>query len=128
MGKASRAQARAAARKELEKMSEVMTAERGLLNHPQAALVLGVSVKRIGELVRLGKLSRFDFLGRTYVSMAEVCKRDDEEIAAGARKRSKATRLVAGVKAALKTDGAQIQLGGFQGSYVKAEQKKRMNK
>ena len=44
--------------------------------------MLGVSVKRIGELVRLGKLTRFDFFERTYVSMREVCQRDDEELKA----------------------------------------------
>ena len=31
-----------------------------------------MSTKRITELVRLGKLKRFDFVGRTYVSMREV--------------------------------------------------------
>ena len=61
-GKAARAKERALARKVAARMSTAMVKEKGLLNHAQAALVLGVSVKRIGELVRLGKLTRFDFL------------------------------------------------------------------
>jgi hypothetical protein len=48
------------ARKDLDAMSAAMIEEEGLLNHAQAALLLGVSVKRVFELVRLGKLRRFD--------------------------------------------------------------------
>ena len=73
--------------------------------------MLGVSVKRIGELVRLGKLTRFDFFDRTYVSMREVCQRDDEELKAGtAMKRGKAKRFVNAVKAGLlETDPVQVK-------------------
>jgi hypothetical protein len=39
-------------------MSDAMVSEEGLLNHAQAALMLDVSTKRVGELVRLGKLRR----------------------------------------------------------------------
>ncbi len=94
-----------------------MIEEKGLLNHAQAALVLGVSVKRIGELVRLGKLTRFDFFERTYVSMREVCQRDDEELKAGtAMKRGKVKRFVNAVKAGLlETDPVQLKLGGYAG-------------
>jgi len=53
-------------------MSEAMIEEKGLLNHAQAALLLDVSTKRVGELVRLGRLTDFTFLGRKYVSMREV--------------------------------------------------------
>jgi hypothetical protein len=53
-------------------MSKAMVDEKGLLNHSQAALILGVTPARVTELVRLGKLTRFDFLGRTYVSVKEV--------------------------------------------------------
>ena len=52
-----RAAAREAARQQVEKMSEAMIEEKGLLNHAQAALLLDVSTKRIGELVRLGRRS-----------------------------------------------------------------------
>lgn len=37
------------ARCELDLMSSVMVEEQGLLNHAQAGLLLGVSVKRIGD-------------------------------------------------------------------------------
>jgi hypothetical protein len=53
-------------------MSEAMVEEKGLLNHSQAALILDVTPARITELVKRGKLNRFDFLGRTYVSVTEI--------------------------------------------------------
>jgi hypothetical protein len=108
---------------ELDGMSKAMVEEEGLLNHVQAALLLGVSVKRIGELVRLGKLRRFDFLGRTYVSVREVRDRYSQELKAGRPKRSVVERAVASVKAALKTDVAQAKLGGYAGAYEKAKRK-----
>ena len=111
------------ARKELDAMSAAMIEEEGLLNHAQAALLLGVSVKRVFELVRLGKLKRFDFLGRTYVSVREVRNRYREELKAGRPKRSIVERAVASVKAALKTDAAQAKLGGYAGAYEKAKRK-----
>jgi len=104
-------------------MSKAMVEEQGLLNHVQAALLLGVSVKRIGELVRLGKLRRFDFLGRTYVSVREVRERYRQEVKAGRPKRSVVERAVASVKAALKNDSAQMDLGGYAGPYEKAKRK-----
>src|SRR5580658_8644712 len=108
---AEREEARAA----LDGMSKAMVEEEGLLNHVQAALLLGVSVKRVGELVRLGKLRRFDFLGRTYVSVREVRERYHQELKAGRPKRGLAQSAVASVKAALKTDTAQAKLGGYAG-------------
>ena len=106
-------------------MSEAMISEHGLLNHVQAALLLGVSVKRVSELVRLGKFSRFDFLGRTYVSVREVRARYEQELRAGRPKRTLVERTAASLKAALKTDGAQLKLGGFAGPYQKAKRKPR---
>jgi hypothetical protein len=120
---AAAAAEREAARAEVDGMSEAMVEEQGLLNHVQAALLLGVSVKRIGELVRLGKLRRFDFLGRTYVSVREVRDRYRQELKAGRPKRSVVERAVASVKAALKTDAAQAKLGGYAGAYEKAKRK-----
>jgi len=113
------------ARSELAAMSEAMVREQGLLNHAQAGLLFGHSVKRVGELVRLGKLTRFDFLGRTYVSVREVRERYEQEIKAGRPKRGLAQRAVASVKAALKTDAAQAKLGGFAGPYEKQKGKKK---
>jgi len=120
---APRTEAREQARSELDLMSGAMVEEEGLLNHVQAGLLLGVSVKRIGELVRLGKLRRFDFLGRTYVSVREVRERYHQELKAGRPKRPNVVRAVASVKAALKTDAAQAKLGGYAGPYEKAKKK-----
>jgi len=116
------------ARIELEAMSQAMVEEQGLLNHAQAALLLGVSVKRVGELVRLGKLSRFDFLNRTYVSAREVRERYRSDLKAGRPKRGIAARAVASIKAAFKTDTAQAKLGGYAGPYEKAKHKRKSKK
>ena len=116
---ADRAAARADAYAELQEMSKAMVEEKGLLNYAQAGLLLDVSTKRISELVRLGKLQRFDFLGRTYVSMREVGERYQRELKAGRPPRSFPKRAVASVKAAFKTDGGQAKLGGYAGPYVK---------
>ena len=126
--KASRADERAEARKVIARMSAAMVEEKGLLNHAQAALVLGVSVKRIGELVRAKKLTRFNFFDRTYVSMREVCARDDEEMKAGAApKRSKVKRVVDAVRAGLlETDPVQLKQGGYAGPYHEAKRQERI--
>jgi hypothetical protein len=111
--------------RELTAMSAAMIEEKGLLNHTQAALLLDVSVKRVGELVRLGKLTRFDFLGRTYVSVREVRARCQQDLKAGRPKRGIVQRAVASVRAALKTDAAQAKLGGYAGPYEKQKGKKK---
>ena len=116
-----RAAARAEAYAELQEMSKAMVEEKGLLNYAQAALLLDVSTKRVTELVRLGKLKRFHFLGRSYVSMRELGQRYQQELKAGRPKRSLPKRAVASVKAALKTDKAQAKLGGYAGPFVKAQ-------
>jgi len=121
----SRIEEREQARSELDAMSQAMVKEQGLLNHAQAGLLLGVSVKRIGELVRLGKLTRFDFLGRTYVSVREVRERYAQALKAGRPKRGAVRSAVASIKAALKTDAAQAKLGGFAGPYEKQKGKKK---
>jgi hypothetical protein len=117
---AERAAARVAAYAELQEMSKAMVQEKGLLNYAQAGLLLDVSTKRISELVRLGKLKRFDFLGRTYVSMREVGERYQQELRAGRPRKGVGKRAVASIKAALKTDIAQAKLGGYGGPYVRA--------
>jgi hypothetical protein len=122
------AAAQAQAYAELEAMSKAMVEEKGLLNYAQAGLLLGVSTKRIGELVRTRKLNRFDFLGRTYVSVREVGERYQQELKAGLPKRSVAKRAVASVRAALKTDSAQAALGGYAGAYVKHQRTSRKKK
>ncbi len=73
-------------------MSRVSQQEEGLLNHVQAGAILGVSSRRVGELVELGKLTRHDFLGRTYVSVREVLQRREAEVKAGRPARSMGER------------------------------------
>src|SRR6266481_2579274 len=89
---------------ELRQMTKASVEHEGLLNHAQAALVLDVSTRRIGELVELGKLTRLNFLGRTYVSVREIVARRDADIKAGRPKRSTMQRLKYAGKALAKYD------------------------
>src|SRR5258705_10912001 len=107
---ADRAAAREEARRQMERMSEAMIEEKGLLNHAQAGLMLDVSTKRVGELVRQCKLTRFDFLGRTYVSMREIWERNRQELRAGRAPRPIGRKIAASVKAAVRTDSLQARL------------------
>src|SRR6266480_1821501 len=126
--RADRAAARAQAYAELQEMSEAMVWEKGLLNYAQAALLLDVSTKRVSELVRTGKLRRFDFLGRAYVSMQEVGERYQQDLKAGRPPQGVGKRAVASIKAALKTDSAQAKLGGYAGAYERARTRERKAK
>jgi len=119
----ARAAEREEMRRELQRMSDAMVAEKGLLNHAQAGLMLDVSTKRVGELVRQGKLTRFDFLGRTYVSMREIWERNRKELRAGHPSRPIGRRIAASLKAAVQTDSLQARLGGYAGPYVRAKEK-----
>lgn len=123
-----RARARAEAKKEFQRMSEAMVEEKGLLNHAQAALLLDVSTKRVGELVRLGKLTDFTFLGRKYVSMREVWERNKQELKAGRPTRPLGKRIAASLKAAAKHDALQMRHGGFRGPYERQRHKEAKRK
>src|SRR5439155_18260416 len=118
--RADRAAVRAQAYAELQEMSEAMVREKGLLNYAQAALLLDVSTKRVSELVRTGKLTRFDFLGRPYVSVRQVGQRYQQDLKAGRPRLSVGRKALVGLKAALKTDRVQAKLGGYAGPYVRA--------
>jgi hypothetical protein len=83
---------------ELRQMSRVSDEQLGLLNHPQAAAVLEVSARRVAELVELGKLTRHNFLGRTYVSVREVLERREADVKAGRPPRSIGQRIRAAAK------------------------------
>ncbi len=109
-------------------MSDAMVEEKGLLNHAQAALMLDVSTKRVGELVKLGKLTRFDFLGRTYVSMREIWERNRQELRAGRPARPVGRRVATSLKAAVQTDSLQARLGGYAGPYHRAKHKEAKRK
>jgi len=111
-------------KREVEAMSKAMVEQGGLLNHPQAAIILDVSGRRVSELVELGKLTRFDFLGRTYVSMREVKVRREQDLKAGRPARNLPQQLVAGVKAALNADAGQMKQGGFTSFAAKQKAKK----
>ncbi len=115
-------------RRELQRMSNAMVEEKGLLNHVQAALMLDVSTKRVGELVRQGKLTRFDFLGRTYVSMREIWARNRMELRAGRPLPALGRRVAKSMKAAVQTDSLQARLGGYAGPYVRAKHKEAKEK
>lgn len=116
-----RALARMQALEELPRMSQAMIDEEGLLNLPQTGLLLNVSTKRISELVRERKLKSFQFFGRTYVSVKDVRKRYREGLKAGFPPLTKGQRIIASVRAALKTDRYQAKLGGHAGAHVRAK-------
>jgi hypothetical protein len=118
---ANRAASKEEMRRELQRMSDAMVEEKGLLNHAQAALMLDVSTKRVGELVRQGKLTRFDFLGRTYVSMREIWARNQMELRAGRPLPPLRRRVARSLKAAVQTDSLQARLGGYAGPYGRAK-------
>jgi hypothetical protein len=98
---------------ELKQMSRASQREDGLLNHVQAASILDVSSRRVGELVELGKLSRFDFLGRTYVSTREVLTRREADVKAGRPPRTFRQRLATTAKTVTQIDGAQYVAEAF---------------
>lgn len=97
---------------ELRAMGKAMRDEEGLLNHAQAALFLDVSARRVAELVELGKLRRFDFLGRTYVSAKEILERRGTDVKAGRPQRGVLKRLAVSVKAVAAMDLPQAFQGG----------------
>lgn len=103
-----RAVARRQAWRELREMSKAMVDQEGLINYAQAGLVLNVSTKRVSELVRLEKLKRFDFLGRTYVSLREVCARADQNLKAGRPKRKITERVSTVFRLLRKSDAVQL--------------------
>lgn len=117
-----RATARRGALRQLKEMSEATMREEGLLNYAQAGLVLDVSTKRVSELVRLRKLTRFEFLGRTYVSLREVGDRLGQQRKAGRPRRSFGQRLSTALKAVAQSDVAQVAAEAFP---AKARRKRR---
>src|SRR5689334_19853169 len=119
----NRAAARLEALEDMPRMSAAMIEEEGLLNYAQAALMLNVSVKRINELVRQEKLTLFEFLGRRYVSVREVRDRYREGVKAGFGPLTKGQKIMASLKAAVKTDRNQMRLGGYAGPYFKKRRK-----
>ena len=112
-------------RRELEAMSKVMVTEKGLLNVPQTAILLDVSRERVYELMELGKLKRYEFTGRTYLSYSEVQERREQDIKAGRPRRSVLERVVVSLKAAAETDKTQAKQGGFAGPVHRPKRKRK---
>ena len=112
-------------RRELEAMSDVMVREKGLLNVQQTAILLDVSRERVYELMELGKLKRYEFTGRVYLSYVEVQERREQDIKAGRPRRGVLETMVVGLKAAAESDKTQLKQGGFRGPYEKAKRKRK---
>jgi hypothetical protein len=120
-----RAAARRAARSQLEEMSKAWKVHGGLLNYAQGALTLGVSTKRVHELVRLGKLEKFEFLGRPYVSLNQVCERADQDLRAGRPRRSLGQRIAATVKVLANSDSVQARAVAVPGPKARRKQERK---
>jgi hypothetical protein len=104
-------------------MSHISQREEGLLNHAQAAAVLGVSARRIGELVELGKFARYNFLGRTYVSVREVLERRNAEVKAGRPPRSIGQKIRTAAKILGNYDALNAAIDAVTPEPKKAKQK-----
>ena len=116
---------RAGLLEELRAMSRAMQAEGGLINHAQAALVLDVSTRRVGELVETGKVRRFEFLGRTYVSVREVLDRSAADIKNGRPPRKGLKKLVKTVEIVANYDAANFVVESFVEGGMATPKKKR---
>jgi len=110
---------------ELREMSRISKREEGLLNHSQAASVLDVSTRRIGELVELGKLERYDFLGRTYVSVREILVRRGADVKAGRPPRSIAQRIGTVAKVLTQYDPLNATIDAVSPDGKKARRRKK---
>jgi hypothetical protein len=106
-------------------MSRISKREEGLLNHSQAASVLDVSTRRIGELVELGKLERYDFLGRTYVSVREILVRRGADVKAGRPPRSIAQRIGTVAKVLTQYDPLNATIDAVSPDGKKARRRKK---
>ena len=94
--------------REFDAMSKTMVEQEGLLSPSQAGLILDVSARRVSELMELGKLTRFDFLGRTYVSSREVAARREMDLKAGRPARGTMAKAKMTLKAVAQMDVAQL--------------------
>ena len=102
---------------QLQRMRKITEREEGLVNIPQAAILLSVSRERIRELMVLGTLSRYEFLGHIYLSFREVTQRREQDVKGGRPKRNIIQRIGIGLQAAAHTDILQARQGGFSGPY-----------
>lgn len=110
---------------ELRAMSAAMIEEEGLLNHAQAALVLDISTRRIGELVETGKFTRFEFLGRTYVSVREVVARRQADIKSGRPPRVGVEKIKKAAQLVSKFDLTNLAVGSLVGDLDRAKKRRK---
>jgi hypothetical protein len=103
---------------QLQRMHKTTEREEGLLNIPQAAILLDVSRERVRELTQLGTLSRFEFLGHVYLSFREIKARREQDIKAGRPKRNILQKIATGLRATAHTDKLQAKQGGYAGPHV----------
>lgn len=99
-------------RAELDQMGEVMIREKGLLNAAQAAIWLGRSRERVYELMELGILTKFEFLGRIYLSFEEVRLRREADVKAGRPARNLGQRIKMKLQSVAAADAGQLKFGG----------------
>jgi hypothetical protein len=100
---------------ERARMHKVTEEEEGVLNLRQAATCLGVTPRRVQQLVLEGSLTRWTFMGHHYVSFREVAARRLSDVKLGRPRRGILTRVKISLQAALQTDAAQACQGGFNG-------------
>jgi hypothetical protein len=93
---------------ELQRMRKTTEREEGLVNIPQAAILLSVSRERIRELMVLGHI---------YLSFREVTQRREQDVKGGRPKRNIIQRIGIGLHAAAHTDILQAKQGGYAGPY-----------
>ena len=103
----SRRLTKAEQREELDKMVETMLEQGGFFNVAQSAISLDVSRERVYELIELGILKKFRFLGRIYLSVREVNARREADVKAGRPARTLGQRIKATLKAAAATDAGR---------------------
>jgi hypothetical protein len=106
---------------QLQQMRKITEREEGIVNIPQAALLLDVSRERVRELMQLGTLSRYEFLGHVYLSFREVKARRKQDVKAGRPKRNFFQKIGTGLHATALTDELQVKQGGYAGPYVKKQ-------
>lgn len=105
---AGRGRAKRSVLAELEEMRKAMLREDGLFNAAQSALFLDVSRDRIYELLELGMLTKYEFLGRVYLSYKELCARRAADVKAGRPPRNTVQRLKVGAKTVRHMDAGQL--------------------
>lgn len=123
-----RRESKAEQRKKLERVSEVMVREEGLFNVAQSAIFLDVSRDRVYELLDLKMLTKYEVLGRIYISFKELKARRAADVKAGRPPRTLGQKVKIALKTTVKTDFVQFLNGGPFPSEETIEEEKRRAK